>query len=182
MNHPTKDLKFLTAGEVASLLKLNQQVLVRKLLAGEIPAYKIGKDWRIEEGELKDWLRSVSNRPSGPSETEEETIRRHFFEGGRLKQIPARRSRREIVLKILARSFDAGRQYREAQVNEILSGFHPDFCTLRRELVMANHLMREKGRYWRPDAVASEAAEGAAVARRSSGNERGSGPVPPART
>ncbi len=51
---------------MASLLKLNHQVLVRKLQAGEIPAYKIGKDWRIEEGELRAWLASVSNRPVWP--------------------------------------------------------------------------------------------------------------------
>ncbi|MDM7914578.1 MAG: DUF2087 domain-containing protein [Candidatus Eisenbacteria bacterium] len=145
MNTPLREMKFLTAAEVASLLKLNQQVLVRKLLAGEIPAYKIGKDWRIEESELKAWLARCSNRRVDPVESAEEAIRRRFFEDGRLKRIPAQRSKRAVVLRILAESFRPDRRYTEAEVNEILTAFHPDFCTLRRELVMARLLDREKG-------------------------------------
>ena len=159
------------------MLKLNHQVLVRKLQAGEIPAYKIGKDWRIEEGELRAWLRSVSNQPSGPSGSEEEEIRRRFFEGGRLKPIPAKRSRREVVLKILAESFQPGREYREAEVNEILTGFHPDFCTLRRELVMAHHLEREAGRYRR--AAIDGSAAGESGAPPPSSGEKGELPAAP---
>ncbi|MBM3285798.1 MAG: DUF2087 domain-containing protein [Candidatus Eisenbacteria bacterium] len=104
---------------------------------------------------MRAWLKSVSNRPSGRTEGAEEQIRRRFFDGGRLKQIPARRSRREIVLRILARSFEAGRDYKESEVNEILSGFHGDFCTLRRELIMAKLLTREKGTYRRNPAPPS---------------------------
>jgi excisionase family DNA binding protein len=153
-------MRFLTAGEVAALLKLNQQVLARKLLAGEIPAYKIGKDWRIEESELRAWLGRCSNRREDRTESAEEAIRRHFFEGGRLKTIPARRSKREVILRILAESFRPGKRkrYSETQINEILSGFHPDFCTLRRELVMARLLDREQGQYWRTSADATAEA------------------------
>ncbi len=181
-NTPAAHPCFLTAAEVASMLKLNHQVLVRKLQAGEIPAYKIGKDWRIEEGELRAWLRTVSNQPSGPSGSEEEEIRRRFFAGGRLKQIPAKRSRREIVLKILAEAFLPGRDYPEAEVNEILTGFHADFCTLRRELIMGRHLEREAGRYRRAAIDASEAG-GSEAARTNSGERRrGGSPAPRART
>lgn len=179
---PRTAFSFLTAAEVATMLKLNHQVLVRKLQAGEIPAYKIGKDWRIEEGELRAWLRSVSNQPSGPSGSEAEEIRRRFFEGGRLKQIPARRSRREVVLKILAESFQPGRDYREAEVNEILTGFHPDFCTLRRELVMGHHLEREAGRYRRVATDGSEVGESGAPPSGSGGRTQGGRPAPRART
>jgi excisionase family DNA binding protein len=176
------EMRFLTAAEVADQLKLNHQVLVRKLQSGEIPAYKIGKDWRIEVGELREWLRSVSNQPAGPSTDEEEAIRRRFFEGGRLKQIPAKRSRREIVLRILSGAFEPGRDYRESEVNEILTGFHPDFCTLRRELVMGRHLVREAGRYRRAETDGSAAAAPAADPRSSSGSRRSGNSVPPART
>lgn len=152
-------LSFLSALEVADLLKLNHQVVLRKLQAGDIPGYKIGKDWRIEEGELRAWLRSVSNQPKGRSETEEERIQRNFFEGGRLKQIPAKRSVRDVVLKILVRSFEVGRVYKESEVNDVLTGFHSDFCTLRRELIMAKLLVREKGKYWVPSGAGPAAAE-----------------------
>jgi excisionase family DNA binding protein len=152
---PFSKMRFYTAAEVAEILKVNHQVLVRKLQAGEIPAYKIGKDWRIEEGELQAWLRAGSNRQRNRSGSREESVVRNFFEGGRLKEIPARRSKREIVLKTLAQRFRKGRVYSETEVNEILGAFHPDFCTLRRELVMGKHLEREGGRYWRPSGVPS---------------------------
>ncbi len=189
---PLSGLRFLTAAEVAEILKLNQQVLVRKLQLGEIPAYKIGKDWRIEESELRRWLESVSNREGGAGSNraarasaaaaaEEETIRRSFFVGNRLKTVPARRSRREIVLRILARRFEPGRIYREPEVNEILKGAHPDFCTLRRELVMARLIEREKGRYWRPSSAGTEEGS-AAPGRRSGASGRGEGSAPRGRT
>ena len=50
------DLTFYTAAEVAEMLRLNHQVVLRKLQAGEIPGYKIGKEWRIEKGRLLGWL------------------------------------------------------------------------------------------------------------------------------
>lgn len=160
MDASLRETKFLTATEVAAILKLNHQVLLRKLQSGEIPAYKIGKDWRIDETELRGWLDSVSNRhaPVKGAEAEEATIRRNFFDGNRLKTIPARRSKREVILKILALRFEPGRTYRETEVNEILKSAHPDFCTLRRELVMARLLTRERGIYRRGTAAEVDSA------------------------
>ena len=74
-------LNFLTSAEVADKLKLNQQVVVRKLQAGEIPGYKIGKDWRVAENQLLEWLESHSNRHQvGPRAR----VERAFFRDGRL--------------------------------------------------------------------------------------------------
>lgn len=168
MNRPFSEFKFYSAAEVAAILKLNHQVLARKLLAGEIPAYKIGKDWRIEEKELMAWLKASSNRPTGQGESFEEVIERNFFEGGRLKQIPARRSKRNVVLNRIAREFKPGRHYTEKEVNDILTGFHPDFCTLRRELIITKLLGRESGRYWRIDDASKEAEESEEKETRSS--------------
>ena len=182
MQRPFSDLKFYTAAEVAAILKLNHQVLARKLLAGEIPAYKIGKDWRIEEKELMNWLRVSSNRPTGASASYEEVIERNFFEGGRLKQIPARRSKRNVVLNVIARSFSPGCTYAESEVNDILTGFHPDFCTLRRELVMARLLKREAGRYWRTSGDGKEVGESEAKDSDSEQSGPDADSAPPART
>jgi len=168
MKHPFTEPKFYTAAEVAAILRMNRQVLARKLQAGEIPGYKIGKDWRIEEGELESWLRACSNRRGESLDETEAAIRRSFFEGGRLKQIPARRGKREIVLKMLARSFRPGKRYTEGQVNEILGAVHEDYCTLRRELVMARLLEREAGTYWRSSSGEMVGAEWQAVRRSSS--------------
>ncbi len=180
-----ESLKFLTAAEVAGLLKLNHQVLLRKLQSGEIPAYKVGKDWRIEESELRAWLETVSNRnaqiSSGPDPAEA-SVRNRFFEGGRLKTIPAQRKTRDVVLRILVRRFEPGRVYREPEVNELLKAAHEDFCTLRRELIMARLLVRERGLYQRPVAAEKPASEAAARRTRSARSARAAASAPPSGT
>lgn len=68
---------------------------------------------------------------------------------GRLHTIPSKRSKLLVVLDHLAQSFEPGSTYPEKQVNEILSGFHPDHAALRRYLVENGILDREAGVYWR---------------------------------
>jgi excisionase family DNA binding protein len=58
----TEDPQFYTSAEVADLLRMNHQVVQRKLQAGEIPAYRIGREWRVERAQLMEWLESHSNR------------------------------------------------------------------------------------------------------------------------
>jgi predicted transcriptional regulator len=69
---------------------------------------------------------------------------------GRLKTIPAQRKKLEAVLRYLVTVFDPGVRYSEKQVNEMLSRFHEDTATLRRELVGYGLMQREGGgEYWR---------------------------------
>ncbi|MDB5097460.1 MAG: ArsR family transcriptional regulator, partial [Cyanobacteria bacterium RYN_339] len=68
----------------------------------------------------------------------------------RLKEIPASRKKREVVLRWLADRFEIGPRYAEREVNEVIKRHHPDFATLRRELIGANLMQREAGEYWRP--------------------------------
>jgi hypothetical protein len=80
---------------------------------------------------------------------EDQNILRHFLDAaGRLKQIPVKRAKLLVVLAHLAAAFEPGRRYPERAVNEILKRFHPDFCTLRRDLVDFQFLGREGGEYW----------------------------------
>jgi len=72
-----------------------------------------------------------------------------FLKRGRLVGIPAQRKKREVVLRWLAGQFEEGRRYKEAEVNRIIGRYHEDFCTLRRELIMARLLARDGGIYWR---------------------------------
>lgn len=72
-----------------------------------------------------------------------------FLEAGRLKEIPAYRKKRQIILRWLVRQFEFGRTYPEAEVNEIIKRYHPDTATLRRELVGEKLMARERGIYWR---------------------------------
>src|SRR5262249_15805974 len=84
----------------------------------------------------------------------ERKILSDFFNGKRLKEIPASRKKRYVVLKWLAEKFDPARRYGEKEVNTIIGKHHPDFATLRRELVGAALLQRDNGTYWR--VIASE--------------------------
>jgi predicted transcriptional regulator len=79
----------------------------------------------------------------------ERKVLKDFFEGEKLKEIPASRKKREVVLRWLAGRFEPEVRYKEPQVNEIIGRHHPDFATLRRELIGANLLAREAGVYWR---------------------------------
>jgi hypothetical protein len=76
-------------------------------------------------------------------------IVRRFVRAGRLTVIPARRSKRRLVLDWLAQEFEPGRVYPEAAVNKMLIRFHPDFAALRRYLVDEGFMERRQGFYWR---------------------------------
>jgi len=72
-----------------------------------------------------------------------------FFRNGRLETIPAGRERRQALLAHVAGGFARDREYREDEVNRILQGVHSDHATLRRYLVDAGLLRRERGVYRR---------------------------------
>jgi hypothetical protein len=74
-------------------------------------------------------------------------VLRDFFDGERLKQIPAQRKKRVIVLQELVRRFEPDRDYHEREVSEILKRAHEDFATLRRELIDYGYMTREGGVY-----------------------------------
>ncbi len=76
-------------------------------------------------------------------------IVRRFVTGGRLVTIPARLSKRRLVLDWLAQGFEPGRVYPEAVVNRMLGRYHPDFAALRRYLVDEGFMERRQGFYWR---------------------------------
>jgi len=70
---------------------------------------------------------------------------------GRLKTIPSQRKKLEAILRYVVKEFEPDVQYSEKQVNEILSRFHEDVASLRRELVGNGLLKRtsDGGAYWR---------------------------------
>lgn len=80
-----------------------------------------------------------------------ERVLGNYLVDGRLKEIPAQRKKRAVVLEHLARQIDRGREYSEKEISALLGAFHPDFATLRRELVMARLVEREDGVYRRTD-------------------------------
>jgi hypothetical protein len=72
-----------------------------------------------------------------------------FMPDGRIGQMPAKRSRRLVVLDHVARAFEPGRRYSEPDVNVVLRAFYADYAALRRYLVDEGFLARAEGEYWR---------------------------------
>jgi biotin operon repressor len=85
----------------------------------------------------------------GAIDGEEESVLRAYFRGGRLREIPAKLSKRRIVLTRLAIEFEIGVGYPERAVNAALKRYNDDYATLRRYLVDEGFLSREGGTYWR---------------------------------
>lgn len=151
------DLAFYTAAEVARLLRLHPQVVQRKLQAGAIPGYRIGREWRVEHEQLVAWLEQHSNQRARTPEMQ--IVENFFTPGGRLRSIPAQRSKRSVVLERLAAEFEPARIYTEREVNTVLRRFHDDVATIRRELIAAKKLVRTKSGVYKRTATKEPALQ-----------------------
>jgi hypothetical protein len=80
---------------------------------------------------------------------DQRVLRNFLAADGRLRTIPTKLSKLVVVLDHLAQAFEPGRTYREAEVNDVLQRFHPDYAALRRYLVENGFLTREDNVYWR---------------------------------
>jgi predicted transcriptional regulator len=82
---------------------------------------------------------------------DKKVIRDYTRRDGTLKTLPSQRKKLEAILRYVAQAFEIGKRYSEKQVNEILSSYHDDTATLRRELVGFGLMQREGGggEYWR---------------------------------
>jgi hypothetical protein len=74
----------------------------------------------------------------------------------RLREIPAQRKKRQVILRWLADQFAWDRDYSEKEVNDLLKLRHHDIATLRRELIGERLMARDAGRYWRSEPPSEE--------------------------
>lgn len=84
---------------------------------------------------------------ASPVDTETRDVLRAFFDGPRLRALPAQRRKKEIVLEEVLRRLPRRREYREPELNRFIEVVHPDFCTIRREWIMGGYMEREAGVY-----------------------------------
>jgi ArsR family transcriptional regulator, arsenate/arsenite/antimonite-responsive transcriptional repressor len=75
------------------------------------------------------------------------SILRRFFDGAVLRSIPAQRKMKDLVFEEILRRLPAREEYPERELNELLKAIHPDFCTVRRELVDGAYMERAGGIY-----------------------------------
>ena len=90
-------------------------------------------------------------RPSLDNATPEQAaVLRNFVDAdGRIRELPARAAKRELVLEYVAGRIDADRDYSEREINDVLVAIYDDHVTLRRYLVDAGLLKRNAGVYSR---------------------------------
>lgn len=55
-NGGTRFPSFLTTEEVLSYLKVNPRTIYRLIRSGELPAIRIGRQWRFRRSDLDDWI------------------------------------------------------------------------------------------------------------------------------
>ncbi len=142
-----KNTEFFTTAELAEKLKMNVQVITRKVQAGEIHAYKIGKDWRIPESSVHDWLEKHSNQnhPVAPRQK----VVNNFMKNEHIEALPVQRSKRKYLLEYILAQFEPNKIYTEDEVNKIIMRYHDDYCTVRREFIMEKMMDRTDGKYRR---------------------------------
>lgn len=74
---------------------------------------------------------------------------RVFLGQGKIETIPARQSRRRLLLDAVAQAFEPGVRYPERRVSLFLAAVHDDHASLRRYLLDEDFLSRADGQYWR---------------------------------
>ncbi|GAX88780.1 metalloregulator ArsR/SmtB family transcription factor [Effusibacillus lacus] len=94
------------------------------------------------------------HEPGGPTEMElkhhkerSEVVRNFFTPDGKLKQIPAQRKKRLMVLEHLVRGLERNRKYTEQEINDYIKQFHGDYATIRREFIINHYMYRDNGIY-----------------------------------
>lgn len=92
----------------------------------------------------------------------QDAVLRTFIRNGRVTTLPAKRSRRLVLLDHIAQLFDVGVRYSEVEVNLMLRNLHDDYAALRRHLVDEGFLSRDKGEYWRSGGTVDPHAQGRA--------------------
>ena len=53
-----EDIRLLTLSEAAKLLQVSSRTLQRMIRNGELPAFKVGGQWRLRETQLRQWVES----------------------------------------------------------------------------------------------------------------------------
>lgn len=124
-----RNTDFFTTAELAEKLKMNVQVITRKVQAGEIRAFKIGKEWRIPEQSVHQWLEEQANRPAaGAPSKSAQRLSLH-----RKSSEPTAHARPQ--LEYVLAQLEPQRWYSDEEFLRLVTRFHADAETIRRDLL-----------------------------------------------
>jgi predicted transcriptional regulator len=140
------------------LSKLKQLQLVHMRAEGNTHYYRLDLD-ALQNMQKATLTAAQVAQPKIDDDVWETKVLNSFIEKDRIKEIPASRKKRQIILKWLVQKFEFDRMYPEPELNQTIKPIHPDTATLRRELVGYNMMQRENSIYqripeseWRLDA------------------------------
>jgi DNA-binding transcriptional ArsR family regulator len=142
------DLKEPTVSHHLAVLKRQGLVAVRA--EGTVRWHALDRD--ALERLTKRVLQQPSSKtppPRGRDLSEDKVLQGFVDADGKLKQIPASRKKRGVVLRWLMTGFATERRYLESEVNAAIHERYWDSATLRRELVGHRMLARKNSIYWR---------------------------------
>jgi hypothetical protein len=80
---------------------------------------------------------------------DEQKVLNAFLDGDRILRLPAKQKKRLVVLRWLLEHIEPEERFPERNLNALIARHHPDFATIRRELVEFGFMEREHGVYWR---------------------------------
>lgn len=132
------------------LNKLKELDLVTMRSQGNIHLYKLSVDTLanlnqslLDPQQITSWTQDI------PTDAWEQKVLQNYLNGDRLKEIPASRKKRLVILQWLVDKFDLEKTYTEPEVNQILSQYYDDYATLRREFIGYQLMKRDRGIYQR---------------------------------
>lgn len=78
-------------------------------------------------------------------------LKTYLAEDGTLTKVPSTQRKLDVILQFIAEKFEYDRTYTEKEVNAVIGALNPDISGLRRDLISARLLGREKdgSAYWR---------------------------------
>lgn len=144
------------------LSRMRKVGLLTLRMAGNQRFYRVNKD-ALER--FKRQIAEIEHFPPEPEaivsnnnwidalgwDGEDQQVLRSYTVNGCLTRLPTKRRKLMVILRWLATLFEPGRMYSEKEVNAIIRRvYEADYVSLRRDLIDAGYLRRERGggKYW----------------------------------
>jgi excisionase family DNA binding protein len=86
-------IRLLTLAEAASILKISKRTLHRMIQQKQIPAFKVGGQWRILESRFQEWV-----------EEEENSVPKQLSISSRNKTLPFVRCLSHFIASVISQS------------------------------------------------------------------------------
>jgi excisionase family DNA binding protein len=62
MENDIDPVRFLTLRQTTDMLQISRRTMLRMLKSKKLPAFKVGRQWRVRESELTKWLQGLNER------------------------------------------------------------------------------------------------------------------------